>query len=126
MLVYNGDRQAPQDLSNLLPEETDLDPDTRLTVNMSILAFQCRIANASISKRHFSRNWTISTRSHESWISPNFIPMYALYVDSGTREKFHPSWRNPQLGKIYSYILHCVEFYAMYIPLHNDRSFSLR
>ncbi len=27
-LVYDGDRQAPPDLSNLLPEGTDLDPDT--------------------------------------------------------------------------------------------------
>jgi hypothetical protein len=27
-LVYDGDRQAPPDLLNLLPEETDLDPDT--------------------------------------------------------------------------------------------------
>ncbi len=38
-LVYNGGRQAPQDLSNLLPEETDLDPDTWLMHHMSILAF---------------------------------------------------------------------------------------
>jgi hypothetical protein len=28
--VYDGDRQAPPDLSNLLPEGTDLDPDTWL------------------------------------------------------------------------------------------------
>jgi hypothetical protein len=27
-LGYNGDRQAPPDLLNLLPEETDLYPDT--------------------------------------------------------------------------------------------------
>jgi hypothetical protein len=27
LLVYNGDRQAPPDLLNLLPEGTDLDPD---------------------------------------------------------------------------------------------------
>jgi hypothetical protein len=26
--VYDGDRQAPLDLLNLLPEGTDLDPDT--------------------------------------------------------------------------------------------------
>jgi hypothetical protein len=32
LLVYNGDRQAPPDLSNLLPEETDLDPDTWLMI----------------------------------------------------------------------------------------------
>ncbi len=30
-LVYDGDRQAPLDLLNLLPEETDSDPDTWLT-----------------------------------------------------------------------------------------------
>jgi hypothetical protein len=42
LLVYDGDRQAPPDLSNLLPEETDLDPDTWLTRHMSILAFPRR------------------------------------------------------------------------------------
>ncbi len=46
-LVYDGDRQAPLDLSNLLPEETDLDPDTWLMCHESILAFLCRIADAS-------------------------------------------------------------------------------
>ncbi len=30
LLVYDGDRQAPPDLLNLLPKETDLDPDTWL------------------------------------------------------------------------------------------------
>jgi hypothetical protein len=46
-LVHDGDRQAPSDLLNLLPEETDLDPDTWLTHHESMLAFLCRIANAS-------------------------------------------------------------------------------
>ncbi len=46
-LVYDGDRQAPPDLSNLLPEETDSDPDTWLTRHESMLAFLRRIANAS-------------------------------------------------------------------------------
>jgi hypothetical protein len=93
---------------------------------MSILAFLCRIANASKSKRNFLRNQYISTRSYESWITPNFIPMYASYVDSSTWEKFHPSWRNPKLGKVQSYILYCVETYAMHIPLLNGRSLILR
>jgi hypothetical protein len=47
LLVYDGDRQAPPDLSNLLPEETDLDQDTWLMRHESMLAFLCRIANAS-------------------------------------------------------------------------------
>jgi hypothetical protein len=38
-LVYNGDRQAPPDLSNLLPEGTDLDPDIWLTRHKSIPVF---------------------------------------------------------------------------------------
>jgi hypothetical protein len=42
LLVYNGDRQAPPDLLNLLPEGTDWDPDTWLTRHMSILAFPRR------------------------------------------------------------------------------------
>ncbi len=47
LLVYNGDRQAPPDLSNMLPEETDLDPDTWLMHHELMLAFLRRIANAS-------------------------------------------------------------------------------
>ena len=47
LLVYAGDRQAPPDLSNLLPEETDSDPDTWLTRHELMLAFPRRIANAS-------------------------------------------------------------------------------
>ncbi len=125
-LVYSGDRQAPQDLSNLLLGGTDSDPDTWLMHHKSTLAFLRRIANASISKRYSLRNQYISTRSYESWILPNFIPTYALYVDSCTREKFHLSWRKPQLGKIQSYTLHCVESYVMYIPLLNGRSLILR
>jgi hypothetical protein len=46
-LVYDGDRQAPPDLSNLLPEGTDLDPDTWLMRHELMLAFLRRIANAS-------------------------------------------------------------------------------
>ncbi len=46
-LVYDGDRQAPPDLLNLLPEETDLYPDTWLMRHELMLAFLRRIANAS-------------------------------------------------------------------------------
>ncbi len=46
-LVYDGDRQAPQDLLNLLPEGTDLDPDTLLMCHELILAFLRRKANVS-------------------------------------------------------------------------------
>jgi hypothetical protein len=47
LLVYDGDRQTPPDLLNLLPEEADSDPDTWLTRHESMLAFVRRIANAS-------------------------------------------------------------------------------
>jgi hypothetical protein len=46
-LVYDGDRQAPPDLLNLLPEETDSDPDTWLVRHELMLAFLRKIANAS-------------------------------------------------------------------------------
>jgi hypothetical protein len=47
LLVDDGDRQAPPDLSNLLPEETDLDLDTWLMRHESMPTFLPRIANAS-------------------------------------------------------------------------------
>jgi hypothetical protein len=52
-LVYDGDRQAPPDLLNLLPEGTDLDPDKELTYHKSIPAFPHRKASASLSRRSF-------------------------------------------------------------------------
>jgi hypothetical protein len=61
-LVYDGDRQAPPDLSNLLPEGTDPDPDGWLMHHKSILAFPRRNASTSSnrrsfgSKRYFQRN----------------------------------------------------------------------
>ncbi len=45
--VYDGDRQVPPDLSNLLPEEADSDPDTWLMRHESTLKFLRRIANTS-------------------------------------------------------------------------------
>jgi hypothetical protein len=47
LLVYKGDRQAPPDFLNLLPEEVDSDPDTWMTRHESMLEFLLRIANAS-------------------------------------------------------------------------------
>ncbi len=52
-LVYDGDRQAPLDLLNLLLEGTDLDPDTWLMRHKSIPEFPCRKASASSSRRSF-------------------------------------------------------------------------
>ncbi len=52
-LEYDGDRQAPPDLSNLLPEGTDSDPDKRLTHHESIPAFPRRNASASLNRRSF-------------------------------------------------------------------------
>jgi hypothetical protein len=53
LLVYDGDRQAPQDFLNLLPYRTDLDSGRWLTNCMSILAFLCRKASTSASRRSF-------------------------------------------------------------------------
>jgi hypothetical protein len=51
--VYDGDRQAPPDLSNLLPEGTDLDPDEWLMRHKSIPAFPRRNTSASSNRRCF-------------------------------------------------------------------------
>jgi hypothetical protein len=53
LLVYDGDRQAPPDLSNLLPEGTDSDTGTWLTRHKSIPAFPRRNASASSNRRYF-------------------------------------------------------------------------
>jgi hypothetical protein len=53
LLLYDGDRQAPPDFLNLLPEGTDLDPDTWLMHHKSILAFPHRNASTSSNRRSF-------------------------------------------------------------------------
>jgi hypothetical protein len=52
-LVYDGDRQAPPDLLNLLPEGTDLDPDIWLMRHKSIPAFPRMNASALSNRRSF-------------------------------------------------------------------------
>ena len=56
--VYVGDRQAPPDLLNLLPEGTDLDRDVWLMRHKSIPAFPHRNSDRRSfgSKRYFERN----------------------------------------------------------------------
>jgi hypothetical protein len=51
--VYDGDRQAPTDLLNLLPEGSDPNPDKWLTRHKSIPAFLRRNASASLNRRSF-------------------------------------------------------------------------
>jgi hypothetical protein len=51
--VYDGDRQAPPDLLNLLLEGTDLDPDEWLTRHKSIPAFPRRNSSASLNRSSF-------------------------------------------------------------------------
>ena len=53
LLVYNGDRQAPPDLLNLLPEGIDSDPDIWLMRHKSMPAFPRRKASASLNRRSF-------------------------------------------------------------------------
>jgi hypothetical protein len=48
--VYDGDRQAPQDLLNLLSKRTDMDPGRWQMHHVLILEFLCRKASASASK----------------------------------------------------------------------------
>ncbi len=53
LLVYDGDRQAPPDLLNLLLEGTDSNPDKWLMHHKSIPAFPHRNASASSNRRSF-------------------------------------------------------------------------
>jgi hypothetical protein len=53
LLVFDGDRQTPPYLLNLLPEGTDSDPDIWLTHHNSIPAFPHMKASASLNRRSF-------------------------------------------------------------------------
>ena len=52
-LVYDGDRQAPPDLLNLLPGGTDLDPGIWLMRHKSIPAIPRRKASVSLNRTSF-------------------------------------------------------------------------
>ncbi len=122
--MYNGDRQAPPNLLNLLPDEMDLDPDTWLTRHMSILAFLHTIANASSIQGKIFLKESVHIYKILQVLDMNKFP--PNIVDSGTWEKLHPSWRSPQLRKILLYLLHHVESFTMYTLFLNGRSFILR
>jgi hypothetical protein len=90
-LVYDGDRQAPPDLLNLLPEGTDLDPDTWLTHQMLIPAFLRRIANASnIQHKIFLKESVHIYKILGVLDIIKFPPTHTLYVDFGTP----PTWKD--------------------------------
>ncbi len=52
-LMYDGDRQAPPVLLNLLLEGTDLDPGIWLMHHKSMLALPRRKASVSLNRRSF-------------------------------------------------------------------------
>ncbi len=92
LLVYNTDRQAPLDLLNLLPEGTDLDPDTWLTHYMLIPAFLHRIANASniqqkIFLKEFVRIYKILQILDITKFQPNVRIVRRLWYSGETSPK---------------------------------------
>jgi hypothetical protein len=109
-LVYDGDRQAPADLSNLLPEGTDLDLDTWLTHHESILAFPRRKASASLSRRSFG---------FKKILLEEFVDMYQIkriwnsHVIASNTCLVRSPWYDRERS-IQPDILHCIEIYAMH------------
>ncbi len=125
LLVYDGDRHAPLDLLNLLPEEIDLDPDTWLMHHMLILAFLRRIANASnIQPKIFLKE---SIHIYKIFLDMNeFPPNICIVGRLWYFGEISPELEKPQLEAILLYLLHCLESYAMHTLFLNSRSFILK
>ncbi len=119
LLVYNSCRQAPPDLSNLLPEGTDSNSDKWLTRHKSIPAFPRRKASASLnrtsfgSKRYIQSNSQIRTRSNRFEIATYSPLTHVLYVAPGTQRKIQMTRHTRSRRK-----LHDAYSYSLQLFLH--------
>ncbi len=122
LLVYDGDRQAPPDILNLLPEETDLDPDTWLMRHELMLAFLCRIANASNIQPDMFPKESIHIYKIPRILDMNeFPPNVCIVRRLQYLGEFSPKLEKPQLRRILLYLLHRIESYAMHTLFLNGR-----
>jgi hypothetical protein len=119
--VYDGDRQAPTDLSNLLPDKKTSDPDTWLMRHESMLAFLHQIFSPICFLKESIHIYKILQVLNTNKFPPNIRIVHRLrYLG-----EIKPKLEKPQLGKILLYLLHCKESYAMHTPFLNGRSFIL-
>jgi hypothetical protein len=126
LLVYKGDKQAPPDLLNLLPEGIDLDPNTYLTRHMIILAFLPRNANTSnIQQKIFYKESVHIYKILRVLDTTKFHPNVHIVCRPCYTGEITRVGENPQLGKIWLYLLHQIESYATYTPILNGRSLIL-
>ncbi len=89
-LVCNGDRQAPQDLSNLLLEETDLDPGRWLMRQYWHSYVEKPVhhqAEDHLDPKDTSRGICTYVSDPTDLNTLVFFPNACLYVESSTREK---------------------------------------
>jgi hypothetical protein len=126
-LVYDGDRQAPPDLLNLFPEETDLDPDTWLTHHMLILAFLRRIANASnIQPKIFLKELIHIYKILRVLDTNKFPPNVHIILRLRYLGEISPKLEKPPTRKDTAVSTTSCESYAMYTLFLNGRFFILR
>ncbi len=127
LLVYDGDRQAPPDPSNLLLEETDLDPDTWLMRHELMLTFLLRIAKHQIFSPICFHKESIHNYKIPQILDMKEFPPNARFVRRlWYLGEIPPKLAKTQLRKILLYLPHHVESYAMHTPFLTGRSFILK
>ncbi len=132
--VYDGDRQAPPNLSNLLLEGTDLDPDTWLTRHgLMRHSYVERPMHQIFSPICFLKEsihiYKIPQILDMNEFPPNVHIVRRLrYLGDISQALEKPGRNFTQVGEAptWKILLHHVEFYAMYTPFLNSRSFILR
>jgi hypothetical protein len=125
-LVYDGDRQAPPDLLNLLPEGTDSDPDTWVMHHKSIPAFPCRNTNASSNRRSFGskkillEEFVDTYQIQRIWNS-HVLTSNALLVRSSwySRER---SIQPDILDHVESYVIHALSLFSCFFTSNQIKS----
>ncbi len=132
--VYDGDRQAPLDLLNLLPEGTDSDPDTWLTRHGLMLAFLHRRPMHQIPSPICFLKESIHIYKIQQILDMNEFPPNVhivcrlQYLRDISQALEKPGRNFTQVGEAptQKILLHHIEFYAMYTLFLNGRSFILR
>jgi hypothetical protein len=128
LLVYDGDRQAPPDLSNLLPKGTYLDHYTWMTRHKSIPAFPHRNTSASPNRRSFGS---------KKILLEEFVDMYQIqwiwnsHVLTSNARLIGSSWYSRErsnqpdiLDHTESYAMHTLSLFSCFFTLNQIKSIS--
>ena len=127
--VYDGDRQAPPDLSSFQKEQIWIQIHDWLIMSQCWHSYVEKPTDQIFNPICFLKELIYIYKITQILDMNKFPPTYTTYVDSGTCETVEKPRRNfTWVGEAptWKILSHHIEFYAMYTLSLNGRSFILR